>query len=64
MTTLATFSVNTIMLVIAGIVIFLGVWHESPVLAFWLAIPAVIAFVRTIAGSNSARAWSSTGSWA
>lgn len=57
MTTLGTFHLNTVMLVIAGIAILLGIWHESPVLAYWLAIPAIIAFVRTIAGSKERDSW-------
>ncbi len=52
-----TFRLNSMMLVIAAIAIFLGVWHESPVLAFWLAIPALIALFRTVAVSAGGGSW-------
>lgn len=52
-----TFHLNSMMLVIAAIAIFLGVWHEAPVLAFYLAIPAVIALIRTVAVSGEGDSW-------
>lgn len=48
----ATFRLNSLMLVIAGIAIFLGVWHQAPGLAFWLVLPAGIALFRTVAASG------------
>ena len=50
-----TFQITSIMLLIALIAVFLGVYHEAPGLAVVLAVPGTIALVRTltVAGGRS-----------
>ncbi|MEJ7637324.1 MAG: hypothetical protein WKF75_04860 [Singulisphaera sp.] len=44
-----TFGISSVMLMIALIAVFMGVFHEAPGLALVLAVPGTIALVRTLA---------------
>jgi hypothetical protein len=47
-----TFQITSIMLLIALIAVFVGVFHEAPGLALMLAVPGSIALLRTFAASG------------
>lgn len=47
-----TFRLNSLMLLIALIAVFLGVAHEAPGLAVVLAVPGTIALIRTLTASG------------
>ena len=44
-----TFQINSMMLMIALIAVFLGLFHEAPGIALAMAIPGTIALIRTFA---------------
>jgi hypothetical protein len=48
----STFRLSSMMLVIALIAVFLGLWHENPSLAVWYAIPALMALIYTVSASG------------
>jgi hypothetical protein len=51
----STFQITSIMLLIALIAVFLGVFHEAPGVAMVLAVPGTIALIRTFAVSGDRR---------
>jgi multisubunit Na+/H+ antiporter MnhB subunit len=48
----ATFQITSMMLLIALIAVFLGVFHEAPGVAMVLAVPGTIALIRTLAAAG------------